>query len=1183
MRRLLSLRLNKLDAAQRNAFLAKHGELKKKAEAMGEMIDSQWPVPAPHHGAEQKDDQQSITPNVSGADSVAEVVVESDTGALLFKFADSSKSKENTEKDGSFIRNARDSTSMAVPDNSRKIPGTDGNVTFSFTSDTPNIAAANQSKVSTPEPQAAMQDVNEGVQEETAMEGDQDAIDVESGTGKRTQASLSPSTVSKSTSKTSKSKTRNGGSAARGTGRRASTKKVVDDPHAEARRVASQEVESHDPVAVTSGKEHWLYLTVPEKPVAGATCAFYFNRAQSEALRDRPRIQLHVRYNNWELDPAEDEKGGQLDRLDLTPAASIPRGDGTDFWSAVIKVPKEAYEMNFIFGDAEGVYDNNNSHNYCLPVEGVMTRDSWLEAAAERAEAAYLKKKAEEEAEAAREASEREAAALESDKSTATEVINTIKKMGDEWRASCVGSESECWRFGPPGVVPTPGSTVQLLYDRSAGQLAWLSLPEEGEHLTLKVGHNGWQNPVELQLRRHFASKGVASKGEWWAAEVTIPETAVVLDFVINYHEHYDNNGGKDYHAATQLPARGAATSLDSWADGLYETVLRQVTLERHNKEAQVRAAQESRRLAREAAKTKAEEVRRRQMRHVLYMEPSEPRAGCPVTLYYNPNNTSLHGAERVFVSGGFNRWKHLKAFGPQELTSNGDVYMKTIINVPKDAYSLDFVFTDAEDAGQGRYDNHGGLDYHVPVANAVVSEPPLYVAHIAVEMAPICKVGGLGDVVTALGRAVASEGNVVEVILPRYDFFLQSPLLGGTRYETEFDWLGTKVFVSTCIVEGLRCWFLEPANGMFSGPVYKGAGDAERFAFFCRAALEFLIRTQRQPDILHCHDWSSAEVAKAYWTEYHWYGLWKPKVIFTIHNLNYGATAIGEAAYFSQRFTTVSPSYAWEIGEHPAVAPHSGKLLGIRNGIDVDIWNPETDQFLPVGYTYETVEEGKAAAREELRRRLGLTGWGDRPVIGVVTRLTKQKGTHLIAHACWRALDRGGQFVLLGSAPDPKIQAEFDDLASRYGGENAAFCFAFDEPLSHLIYAASDIVLVPSMFEPCGLTQMIAMRYGAVPVVRATGGLRDTVFDVDHDKARAAWEMEGSTNWQADGVDATNGFSFEGTDPGALDYALNRALDAWYNDKSWFRSLQRRIMGQDWSWNKPGFDYLQLYHSALK
>jgi starch synthase len=132
-------------------------------------------------------------------------------------------------------------------------------------------------------------------------------------------------------------------------------------------------------------------------------------------------------------------------------------------------------------------------------------------------------------------------------------------------------------------------------------------------------------------------------------------------------------------------------------------------------------------------------------------------------------------------------------------------------------------------------------------------------------------------------------------------------------------------------------------------------------------------------------------------------------------------------------------------------------------------------------------------------------------------------------------------------------VQAEFNALASGCGGEDAGFFFAFDEPLSHLVYAAADVVLVPSMFEPCGLTQMISMRYGAVPCVRATGGLRDTIFDVDNEKERAAWEVDGSTDWTATG-DATNGFSFEGTDEGSLNYALDRGLDAYYHDREWFR-----------------------------
>ena len=331
-------------------------------------------------------------------------------------------------------------------------------------------------------------------------------------------------------------------------------------------------------------------------------------------------------------------------------------------------------------------------------------------------------------------------------------------------------------------------------------------------------------------------------------------------------------------------------------------------------------------------------------------------------------------------------------------------------------------------------------------------------------------------------------------------------------------------------MVEGLRVFFIEPKNHMFSvDSVYGRTDDGQRFDFFNRAALQFLLMSGRQPDILHCHDWPTAGIAKAYWEEYHHWGLWKPRVVFTIHNLNYGQIQIGEAAHYSQRFTTVSPTYAFEVGSNPAIGPNVGKFMGIRNGIDTEIWDPENDQYLPQGYDASTLEEGKQAARMALANRIGIDGAREAPLISVVSRLTAQKGVNLIKHAAWRVLERGGVFVLLGSAPDPKIQADFEGLANSlgYAGSKVRFCFAFDEPLSHLIYAASDIVLVPSMFEPCGLTQMIAMRYGSIPVVRHTGGLRDTVFDVEFDKDRAAWEIEGSSDWINDGVDATNGFAF--------------------------------------------------------
>ncbi|VAH36803.1 unnamed protein product [Triticum turgidum subsp. durum] len=166
-------------------------------------------------------------------------------------------------------------------------------------------------------------------------------------------------------------------------------------------------------------------------------------------------------------------------------------------------------------------------------------------------------------------------------------------------------------------------------------------------------------------------------------------------------------------------------------------------------------------------------------------------------------------------------------------------------------------------------------------------------------------------------------------------------------------------------------------------------------------------------------------------------------------------------------------------------------------------------------------------------------------------------------------------QVVLLGSAPDHRIQGDFSNLAAKLHGEfdgRVKLCLTYDEPLSHLIYAGADFILVPSIFEPCGLTQLTAMRYGSIPIVRKTGGLYDTVFDVDDDKDRACEQ----------GLEP-NGFSFEGADSNGVDYALDRAITTWYDARDWFHSLCKRVMEQDWSWNRPALDYMELYHSARK
>jgi starch synthase len=701
--------------------------------------------------------------------------------------------------------------------------------------------------------------------------------------------------------------------------------------------------------------------------------------------------------------------------------------------------------------------------------------------------------------------------------------------------------------------------------------------------IRLHVGFNKFAQGFELELiMDRIKGAPFDAENDWFGVDVQIPPTAYTVDMVVSDEskDNWDNNDGYDY----RLLVEGSNASNEEWDARIQERIV-YLSKMREQAEAAAKIAWKTRLKKREAAHKEATLVTRRQSAHIITCEPPYPKAGDLVKISYHPTNTNLGLATDVYITGGFNRWTLETAEVPATLmtrpTATAD-FVEFEMVIPTDAWMMDFVFSDGVGPGS-TYDNHFGRDYHFPVEDSTTEKPPLHVCHIAVEMAPIAKVGGLGDVVTALARAIQDEGNLVEVILPKYQFFNASPMLGNMEFEVEFEALGTRIVVTKHVVEAITVFFVEPGNGMFNcDSVYGRNDDGVRFDFFCNAALEFLLQTNRQPDILHCHDWSTATVAASYWQNYHHNGLWKPKVVFTIHNMNYGQMKIGEACHHAQLTTTVSPSYAGEVSGHAAVRDNLHKFHGVRNGIDSEIWDPGTDQFLPMNYTAENHLDGKRRAREEIQQRFGLTWGSDQPMVAVVSRLTGQKGLDLIKHSIHHSLKRGAQFVLLGSAPDPKVQGDFQAMANAIGGPNAAFAFAFDEPLSHLVYAAADFVLVPSMFEPCGLTQMISMRYGAVPVVRATGGLRDTIFDVDTEKDRAAWEVDGSSDWRVSG-DATNGFSFEGTDTGGLEYALDRGLDTYYNDPAWFRQFQERIMRQDWSWNRPALDYIELYYSAIR
>jgi len=748
-------------------------------------------------------------------------------------------------------------------------------------------------------------------------------------------------------------------------------------------------------------------------------------------------------------------------------------------------------------------------------------------------------------------------------------------------------SEAGVWFTDPS--PPVPGLSMTLYYSPETRPLR--GKPD----ILLHAGFNGWESQAEIiepmaaiAVDDLPAGAPAGNSRVWFERELDVPITASCVDFVASDGRNaWDNNNSKDYHVlVADADARGAAIRAARAMEAL-------VTW-REERQAAVVADAQRRQLRERAAQEAAAESQRviaRQMARVMYTSPARVVAGQRITIHYNPATAGvLRGASEVWVRGGFNRWRgDPRRWGPIRLqrASGGGAadFMVAELDVPLDIWSIDFVFSDNGNATGGTYDNRETLDYHVPVAGGIkdgqpAQETPLHVVSISVEMAPIAKVGGLGDVVTSLGRAVLENGHRCEVIMPKYDV-LDYTQIANIREDGGFNWGKTFTKIFRGEVEGVPTVFLEPANGYFwSGCIYgadfKGMNmtDAERFYFFSMAALEYLVHTKQSPDVIHIHDWQTAPVAKALWSNYHANGLPNTRVVFTIHNMNYGANLIAEAVAYSQRATTVSKTYAEEISGHPAIKPHLTKFRGIVNGIDPDIWDPMNDALLPAYFDVASCAAGKDAAKKALRQRLGLAE-RDVPVVGVVTRLTGQKGISQIKHGLFRALERGGQAVLLGSAPDPAVQRDFEKLAEELRKkypQDAALVFKFDEPLSHLIYAGADMLLVPSVFEPCGLSQLIAMRYGTVPVVRRTGGLADTVFDVDNDRERAA----------AAGVQP-NGFNFEGTDAGAMDYGLNRAVDLFYNKRSDFRQLQATCMAQDWSWNRPATDYVEIYHAAAR
>ncbi|KAF8031437.1 hypothetical protein BT93_D0599 [Corymbia citriodora subsp. variegata] len=878
----------------------------------------------------------------------------------------------------------------------------------------------------------------------------------------------------------------------------------------------------------------------------------FLNRSLS-TLSNEPDVLIMGAFNDWRW-------------KSFTVRLSKTHLSG-DWWSCLIHIPKEAYKIDFVFFNGQNVYDNNDKKDFSIPVEGAMDPIAFEDFLLEE-KRRELEKLAKEEAERERKAEEQrrieaEKAASEADRAQARVEVEKRREALQQLIKKAAKSVDNIWYIEPSEFKGD--DMARLYYNRSSGPLA------HANELWIHGGHNNWKDGLTIAER---LDKSERKDGDWWYAKLIVPDQAVVLDWVFaDGPPHnavvYDNNNRQDFHAIVP----NSTPEEFYWVEEEHQ-IYRKLQAERRLREEAIRAKAEKTALMKAETKKRTLKTFLLSQKHIVYTEPLNVKAGDTVTVFYNPANTVLHGKPEIWFRCSFNRWTHRKGpLPPQRMVpvENGS-HVKATVEIPLDAYMIDFVFSEREDGGI--FDNKFGMDYHIPVFGGLIREPPMHIVHIAVEMAPIAKVGGLGDVVTSLSRAVQELNHNVDIVLPKYDC-LNLTNVKDFQFHRSYGWGGTEIKVWHGKVEGVSVYFLEPQNGFFwRGCIYGCNNDGERFGFFCHAALEFLHQSGFHPDIIHCHDWSSAPVSWLFKDHYKQYGLSKARTVFTIHNLEFGADLIRKAMAYTDKATTVSNTYSKEISGNRVIAPHLFKFHGILNGIDPDIWDPYKDKFIPIPYTPENVVEGKRATKEALQQRLGLKK-ADLPLVGVITRLTHQKGIHLIKHAIWRTLERNGQVILLGSAPDPRIQNDFVNLANQLHsshGDRARLCLTYDEPLSHLIYAGADFILVPSIFEPCGLTQLTAMRYGSIPVVRKTGGLYDTVFDVDHDKERA----------QAQGLEP-NGFNFDGADSAGIDYALNRALSAWYDGRDWFNSLCKTVMEQDWSWNRPALDYMELYHAARK
>lgn len=470
-------------------------------------------------------------------------------------------------------------------------------------------------------------------------------------------------------------------------------------------------------------------------------------------------------------------------------------------------------------------------------------------------------------------------------------------------------------------------------------------------------------------------------------------------------------------------------------------------------------------------------------------------------------------------------------------------------------------------------------------------------VLFVTPEAYPFAVSGGLGDVSGALPAALRSRFLGCRVVMPLYEdikeeYKAQMSFLGSITVPVS--WRRQYCGVFEAKWGGVTYYLLDNQYYFKRKGLYGYYDDAERFAFFSRAALEILPLIDYKPDVIHCNDWQSALVP----TYYHLFyagksGYENIKTLLTIHNIQYqgkyGREILGDVLGIPEdaasllendgcvnilkggietahAVSTVSPTYAREIldpwysyGLDSILKERSYKLRGIINGIDVEVYNPETDGMIAANYSVEN-REGKAANKRALQEQMGLPVRDDVPLIGIVSRLVSQKGLDLVQYALPALMEQDIQLVILGSG-DWAYESYFDEMAAKYP-QKIGLKVGFIPALAHQIYAGADLFLMPSKFEPCGLAQLISLRYGTLPIVRQTGGLKDTVFDCGGEKG--------------------NGFTFQTYNGDDMKDAVLRAVALYQNREDWNEAVTR-AMNCDHSWGQSAGEYAKLYKELQK